>query len=352
MLRLSDFGATVGQDASTALLRAFDAAVAKRDQTILVDGQYLISNPVDYNFSRLISSLKIVGQGSRSYLVPRIVDGKTMLTLAGVETLTFEDVVFAGYPGDVNDAGSVIALNFIQQANFSRTNFYGIACTQQAAMVKFTQSDVAMRDCLIQGCAGATGNSTGLVHNYLWRGFLMERCQFRDYGTLNDSYQSKTPLSASYAWVGFGNVSDHPTNAYSPSIIRIQDSRFDEGALHAISLNPNAAESAPIRGLHVKNIAVNVFSSQSGIYAQHTRDIVVEDSLFGWASNAPSKAIYTNNVDRVQLIRCIGAADVTEVAAEGKLEDYYMENCSGFSSISVPRDKLRVVVNGINRIVS
>ena len=302
MISLRDMGALVGQDASSALLRAFDKASASYDQTIVVDGFYLITNPVVYNFASKLSTLKIIGLGSKSKLVPHVKDDAVAISLSNLESFTMHDVVFAGYPNDNNDAGSVLSLSYMQHANLERTHFFGIACTRNQVMLGFSQSDVAMRDCLIYGCAGGSGAKAGLVHNENWRGFLMERCQFKDYGLLNGAYTTKTPLSASFSWVNIGDVSDAPTNAWSPTMARIMDSRFDEGALFGIACQSNPAKPR-IRGVRVGNCGFNVFNNQAGIFANGVNDVVVEDSFFGWATQ-PSSPVYLLNTDRARLTRC------------------------------------------------
>jgi len=347
MISLKDCGATVGYDASSALLRAFEKTVATNDQTILIDGHYLISNPVHFNFSNRISSLKIVGLGSKSRLIPHVVDDAVCLTLSGLDSLTLQDFVFSGYPNDLNDAGTVLDLSFIQQINFERTHFYGVACTKHAAIIRLSQSDAAFRDCFFYGCVGNSGSMTGLVHNSNWRGFSMQRCQFRDYGTLNGTWHSKTPLSASYSWVGFGDAATEPTNSWGTGMIRIEDSRFDEGALHAISITPNPATSPIVRGLFAKNILVNAFANQACVYVGNSMNAIIEDSVFGWTTNGDSQIISCDNVNRIRLTRCIVGQRVNGVRAAGTLNSFILEDCSKIDSIDVPSDKLIVINDGV-----
>ena len=172
----------------------------------------------------------------------------------------------------------------------------------------------------------------------------MNRCQFRDYGVLDKTDHTKTPLSASYSWVFLGDVYDGPTNAWAPLTARIENSRFDEGALKAIACIPNPLLSAKVRGLHISNIGVNVFNLQDAIYVRHADDFIVKDSLFSWA-RMPSRAVHTLDVARTKVIRCTSNQFVNRVIAEGNLESFVVEDSPTITEYDVPADKLRVITS-------
>jgi len=272
-------------------------------------GQYKLETTVAKDFLNLASKITIRGQGSNSQVV--FATGPTVdgLVLQNLEDLTIDGVTFVGSPnllpdGSPNssagrDVFRAISLDGILRAKVSNNMFYGIAApVPGAAIIKATNSYLTVEHNQFLGSAACqSGNAYGgviMADSHI--GLRVVHNSFIDYGVLNGVYYSKTPLVWSTAWVILMNPnSNSPTDSRTNNLIEISYNQFDEGAMHAIVINPDQGP-AVTQQVRLAYNTVNV-GLVGGYYLCRIKYLDING---GWAGFRPTGGGYSE-VDAITL---------------------------------------------------
>ena len=324
-LDLSSFGASGdGQtDDSGALQKAFNALNAAGGGTLLVNpGIYKIASPVSATFLNSASSIEVVGFGSASQLLLATGSGGTAITVQNAESVTVRDVVFAGTPKQPTDVFSGVRFDSCLQALLRRCDFYGVSTRSTGgAVVYATATDLRIEDCAFRGCGGNSGVQTPVVGCYGWNGLSVFNTDFLDYGYLNGTFMSKTPIAAPFAWIGMGDAA--PASGVLTAEVRLQRVKMDEGALFGFACLPNAAKTSRIVNVVVSGLRINLsgFTGTSAVIAQNADHLRVENSAFGYSPSYGTRtAINARGITDVVIDSCRGQDGATQIIADNAVK--------------------------------
>ena len=108
-------------------------------------------------------------------------------------------------------------------------------------------------DLLLERCAFRGSAANGVVTNANWAGSRAEDCLFLDYGTLNGTYDSKTPLGGKN-WILALVPGEYPLHATnSQGVLTLRNFKADVGA-RALSVEPGSSRVARV---HVDGLDCN-----------------------------------------------------------------------------------------------
>ncbi len=336
---LSDFGA-VGDgvaDDGPALQAALDAIAAAGGGTLFVPaGRYAIYTPVRKNFAGLATSLTIHGVESLtpvappdaggpeltqgldlvSEFVPRTGSPQTAIVIAGLETLLIHDLTFIGTPDVENDALITLVLDDISDATIRHCEFYGLSSLEPGgAIIRATRSGLTFEKSVVLGSTCSSADYASVIQNLEWKNITISEAIFADYGQRPELFGKMN--ASPYSWIGIGNAAA-VTNE-SPRREAVFRSVFlDEGGYTGISSLPDlyAIPSAPIDLVYISGLHMNVSNfGTTGHYLYQLNNVLVENSHYGWTSNADS-AIYLLSVNQAILDQLECSASANRIRAE------------------------------------
>src|SRR5258708_5828265 len=299
-INLRDYGA-VGDglaDDGPALQSALNALANAGDGKLCVpDGRYALATPVVVDFSGRAASAIIQGTPSSApdggaddygrglnltaeFLI-KTGENANAITLKNLSTLSIEDLVFIGDPEARNDAKVVLHLSNIDDATIRRCEFYGLSSLVADGAIVYAQgSDLKISDSAFLGCAGNSGTYTSIVQVYEWKGISVIGTRFVDYGTRPNFY-SKTPLMSPFAWVSVGGAAAL-TNLSPRRDVIIKDVLFDEGAYHALTVDPDffpVSDGGAISLVFISKLYVNVTNlGEVGLSINRADNVFIENS--------------------------------------------------------------------------
>ncbi|HEY6121765.1 MAG TPA: carboxypeptidase regulatory-like domain-containing protein [Pyrinomonadaceae bacterium] len=359
-VNLRDFGAVGDGETNDgpALQSALDVLANAGGGTLYVPpGEYAIISPVGKQFSSS-ASITIQGEpsnipidvgpnglglGLTSEFVIKVGETLDAISISGAGAVHFSDISFIGVPEVINDAHIVLKLTDISDARIQHCEFYGLASLVfRGALVYAFHSDLTIQDTPFLGCATSSGHSTSVVENVRWQGISLINSKFIDYGQRPEFF-SKTPLSASYSWLGIGNAAAlEPSDSRREAIV--QNVFMDEGQYFGISAIPNLfdnAPSAPIE-LYLSQVTMNVSNlASAGIYLDSVQKLSIDRSYFGWSHNAGA-AIYLTNVGEAILDQVECAAHANTIFADAATERLVIINSIYSNLVSAAPDTVTI----------
>lgn len=283
--RPEDFGAIPndGLDDSAAIQSAIDSVLSEGGGTIIFpSGKLNVNNllrfvPTDY----IGGEVKL--QGNRGSLVEVSVGSGGIAFYAGnLNVFTFEDLVIIGKNvPDGNpqfyDARYVVFATYVQQTNIIRSQFYGLGTPSNGAVIYLANTDGKILDSQFDGSLGQYPDGAVIMAENS-RGLTVSRSTFIDYANFREGYISKT-TSFTGSWIKVkGGL---PLNANGIRRVVVEDSRFDEGAAIAVSV-----ENVPWVYLTGNSVNLNSASPGRGIYLKDVDHAKVEQSWFGYTTEA------------------------------------------------------------------
>ena len=348
-LNLRDFGA-VGDgvaDDGPALQSALDALAAAGGGTLFIpEGKYSIATPVEKNFTGLASSITIIGVESltpvappsapgselskgldlKTEIYPRTGDEKIAIYIKGLRSLVVKDIAFVGTSTVITDAQITLAMEDIEKAQITHSEFYGLATLTGGGIVQAVRSDLEISQCKFLGSTATSGWYIPIVQNLEWYGITVTDTTFLDYGQRPELF-SKTGYAAPISWINIGNAAQ--TSNVSPRReVVLRNVFLDEGAFWGISCLPYRYTplSAPIDLIYVSNLEMNV--SNLGVFGHQLYDaqrVFIEKSRYGWSHNATA-AISLNNIGAAIFDQLKLEADADHILADSNTRELTVIN--------------------------
>ncbi len=339
---LASFGA-VGDgvaDDGPALQSALDAIADAGGGTLFVPaGRYAIYTPVQKNFTGLAASVAILGvesstpvappdsSGSEltrgldlvSEFLPRTGETQSAVSIAGLETLLIEHIVFIGTEGVENDALITLALNDISKATIRHSEFYALSSlVAGGAIIQAVRCDLTFEQSVVLGSACSSGVYSSIIQNQEWKGITIAESIFADYGQ-RELFGKMT--TAPFSWVSIDHAA--PVDNESPRREAVIRSVFlDEGGFMGITSLPYEPGSTPIDLIYITGLHMNVSNfGTTGNYLYGTENVLIEKSHYGYSHNAGS-AIYLLSVGNAIIDEATCIAHANRIRADsgtGKL---------------------------------
>ncbi|HQU85737.1 MAG TPA: hypothetical protein PKY59_21555 [Pyrinomonadaceae bacterium] len=236
-------------------------------------------------------------KGNRGSIIEISMGNSGIAFYAGnLNIFSIEDLIVVGKnvaPGDPEffDAKYVVYSNFVQQTNIIRSQFYGLAVPFGGAVVYFGNTDAKVLDSQFDGSLGQYPTGSVIMAENT-RGLTVSRSTFLDYAVLHGEFFSKVPMLVG-AWIMVkGGAS---MNANGIRRVVVEDSRFDEGAAIAISI-----ENVPWVYMTGNSINVSGISPGKGVYLKNIEHAKIEQSWFGFSPN-PRPALDLVNIKALEV---------------------------------------------------
>lgn len=342
-----DYGAALdgATDDASALQAALDACSAGGGGTVYIPGRLLMRRPVRRDFLRTAAAVTLRGSGSASQIITVPGAGRTGLTLANLESLLIEDLVFAGAPGFGVDAKVALSISYCLQATLRNSHFYALFCVDRGgAVVHAHNSSLRLESCSFRGCAADLMNEVPVVQNEQWLGISVQDTDFIDFGQLDGEYRSKTPRGQPYAWVRAGEpAAGHP---HWQGHVVVRNSRFDEGAYHGFICDPpksgRRVNHVLLSGVRV-NGALN--DGAASVVIARAEKVRIEQTSFGWAQRerAGIRLVDAGDVE-LDAVHCLDGHN--RIEADAATRSLVVRNCiygalsSGARVTRIARDGL------------
>lgn len=345
---LRDFGA-VGDDKADdapALQAALEALADAGGGVLLVPpGVYRISSSVSCDFSRRAAAIVLRGHGSSAQLHIACGSDTVALTLANLESVLLEDLLFVGTPGARTDARATLTLTHCAQALVHRCDFYGLSSTvTNGAVLRAVQTDLRIQSSAFRGCGGNSGAAAAVVRNDDSRAVTVTDTSFVDYGYLNGVFHSKTPIAAPEAWIRVGNVQSPQT--FLGGHVHIARVFMDEGALFGVACLPNASVSPKLESVIVSGLSMNGagFTGARAVHIQWARNVLIEHSRFGYTPNL-REAIFLRQVDAALIDGCQCRDGMNRISADNEVRTLTVRE-SVYAELASEATETRVLKGG------
>lgn len=340
-------GVSWGTDNGPAFQAALDALPLDGPAVLYVPpGTYLVTTAVSKNFNGL-RSVRITGAGTATRVIPATGAGAHAFTIQnggfGVE---IDHLVFHGTPGTGQDADSVFNMEG-GVAHIHHVQFLGVACVGAQGGVLRVTGDTLVEHCYFGGSIATADNPVvGAVEG--WTKLVVRDCSFFDWGILDGYQHSKTPLGNTGAWVGALGTPDELVDAQKQGVLRVQDCRMDEGAIHLVKVMPGIDAGRIVQHVHVSGVRGNlsVVSSAAGVYARGVRFLTVEDCWFGYNTGSAKRIVWALRSEVVKLRHVIGTESASIIETDANVDYIEIEDCV-YATFTNNATASRVVTKGI-----
>jgi hypothetical protein len=356
---IADTGVALGTDCSAFLLAGLDAMDEALGGTLVVDGYFLLTEPVAKTFfsTQTSTGVRIVGTGSNSGFLVAVDPNETAISLGGA-VIDMALLGFIGVKGAV-DAGRVLyftdATVILQQCAFT-----GLLTSDQC--VRHTFCWFYSR---LNGWGGSFPSGVGIaapsvqrtvLYGDDWFSFMDEDSQFVDYGYFQGLLLSKSGVGAAAAWVGVGAPTDNYSGSAmrAASIARFFNTRTDEGSLKGIWVEPGAGgQHMSVEMLGSRHNVIDV-AEGSALYINGVRDVRVDRCMFGLAPTngtvfgefVDCGRVTINSVSLLQGVNRIIATNVDALVVRGTEIASWTLTGTNYYPQALGLDGLSLVKNG------
>jgi len=332
-------GAVIGTDCGPALQAALDAVEAQAGGELVIDGAYLLATPVQLN-ARRAQHLRISGTGGNSGIIIAGQPTDVMITLIDIGRLRIDGVNFAGCPREPDDCTQVLSI-YDSFAVVENCGFFGLARIYgpDGAAILAERSELVMRRNEFGGCVFSSGYDNAVVRARVWKGFSDEGSRFIDYGSWGGNDYSKTGIAFSGAWISVGSPQQPKANAVQSSVVRLTDTRFDEGHVAGVAI---IGTTSRITRVHLSGIQANntLVEGGSAMYVQYADEVLIEQCAVGF-TGLPRNAVFASDCRDVQIdtlhlsdkadgIRVVNTQSLT-IRNSPELKRLSLENVASFS---------------------
>jgi hypothetical protein len=289
---VSGTGFAWGADCSAALLAGLEAIDAARGGKLLIDGCFLLTEPVSETLVTLNTSTggSVEGTGTDSCVIIAVDANEDAITLAGGGSIDWKGVSFLGIPDAGVDANRVLVLSGVFSA-LEQCQFLGLLTQQQC--VSSTAAGLDLSRCTFGGTfpsAGGAAVTSSVVYATNWSSFRDKDSGFLDYSYWRGLLLSKSGLANTSAWIGIGAANDSylTSGARNASLATLEGTAMDEGSLRGVWFEPGAASRASLE-LKGTRHNVNSVADTSGVFAFGAESVLVDRCVFG-LSDSPGTA--------------------------------------------------------------
>lgn len=205
-------------------------------------------------------------------------------SFGNVNQVEFDGLIFYAPNTPVVNAQRVIVSSYVIQTRITNCSFFGIGAS--VAIVNAQNTDLIVDKTQFEGSAAYQG----VIYANTSRGITVTNTTFFDYANFLDMFLTKTPYIISGAWVNVEN--ENPSfGGDGQRVVRIKDSRFDEGALKTIRITNQ--KTAEISGI---NVNVSGITGSGGIRLENVEYAEIKKSIFGYTTNQrPAIELYNGS---------------------------------------------------------
>src|SRR6266404_2541424 len=265
-------------------------------------GKYAIVSPISKNFSgtsasgitiRGVPSNTVIdasgnssGLDLTSELIIKTGGDRDALTLSGLDLLLIQDIEFKGVDGALTDAHITLSLSSINIATVEHCEFYGLSSLDGGYIIGAYDSDLRIQHSAYLGCSTNSATNSYVIQNANWRGVSVTDTKFVDYGV--EDFYSKTPYATPYSWIGIDDIAPKQSSSDLRNAV-LRNLFLDEGGWLGISSRPYYSPLGAIDLIYMADIYLNVSNQgTAGVYLFGAKDVLIENSYFGWSHNTDS----------------------------------------------------------------
>ncbi len=266
-----------GNDDSVGFGHAVDELQNSGGGTLVVGaGTWDIEHGINiWSFGDYGNAVSIIIRGDGGSVINlRLNDQETAFEVGNKNRFEMRGLIFTGTPGGGIDAGRLASIRFTLLTVVSECEFYGIRTSD--ALFHIGNTDATFENDNFDG--NATGSGSANIHAVNFGGLTVKHSQFFDYGTSKGIFYSKSGYNSG-SWINAEAPNgESPTNSSSERVVRIEDSRFDEGAFVGVRLTN--VSNALLSGL---SFNLSSGDGSTGIRLDNVGLAEVKMSKFGWA---------------------------------------------------------------------
>lgn len=300
-ISLVDHGAVVndGSDDGPAFRSAFQTLLAEKGGVLLLPDGLLNLNSEAELIAPATALINVSVRGQSNTRI-QFATGGWALRFANLNHFEMTEVTFIGNgqnnPNESGfyDVGVGVFVSYVQNAEFRRVSFFGIAATNH--LLRSSWSMLNLENCQFSGNHAA--DSAVYMENML--GFRAARIQFVDYSNFHGATNSKTPVFTPIWLKAFSNRS------WEQRFV-VTDSTFDEGA--TVGIDIEGVSNVEFRGL-VFNL--NFSDHAKGVFLRNVDFAEIAHSWFGWATIS-RPAVYAKDCKFVELKGLRKGAAIDEI---------------------------------------
>lgn len=289
-VNIADFGAIVDDDiCDTQAIRNAVETVRKTGGGTIVfpAGVTKLCGQIDFVDYGNYVSYRLTGDKGAEISVS-IGSGGIGFHGGNVNQVVFDNLIFTGADVPVGhpqyvDCGILFLFNYTNFVSIKDVQFYGLLCA--GSIINTTNVDVVIDTAEFGGSFGGSG----AIYAQNFRGLSVKNSIFIDYANYKNKFRSKS-ADASPAWISAVNDTMPVVNALSSQVVRIENSRFDEGSKTAVIL-----KNLPFALVSGINVNVSGIDDGTGILADNVENLDVEFSQFGYTPAARPAINAVNN---------------------------------------------------------
>jgi hypothetical protein len=322
-VRLADYG-TPGDnlDDAAGFQNAVNDLAASGGGTLVIgEGVWDVNQGISLvNEATNVTSIRI--SGNKGAIIQLALNEEaTFLNIGnGVQAELSGLVVISKPTGPRYDGGYFLQSLYTGQTIIQNCNFFGLFMKYD--FIKTGNTDLIVEKCIFGGNAANGAH----IHVINFMGLTVRDALFLDYYHFLDTYYSKTPDNIGY-WIKAENIAMPLVNATGTKAVTVTNTRFDEGAPVAISV-----QNSPYAD--ISDIIVNVgsTSNSTGIQLDNVVYAQIKMAQFGFTM-ASRPAIYA----RRSTIEAIGLRFANGVffADVDRATKVFKEKCAQCLEMSV-----------------
>jgi hypothetical protein len=278
--------ALIGTDCGPALQAALLDASQTGGKRLVVDGQYALFSSVSINWTVAgeysgVENFVLEGDGSASTIHVSLPVTDIAINSAN-GNIIIRDLHFAGVMGAAFDARTILEFRG-GLLTLENAGFYGLRAANDNFVIHTQGSDLYISRCRFGGCSGNSAVGGSVVRCDAWSAINIENSRFIDYGTTNGQSYSKTSIGSPTAWISVGDDNAPTLQALKSSVLRITNTKLDEGAYRAVFIAPTARQ---IDRVILDGLEINGWGSPGavGIFARRVRDLTIARCSFGYVT--------------------------------------------------------------------
>lgn len=269
---ITEFGAVPNDnlDDTPAILEAVEKLKTDGGGTLVFpSGTTDIDGTIPFIAYGNYASYRLTGDGG-AYIRLNGGSDTDYFKFGNVNQVEIHGLIFYAPVNQIMNARSVIQSGYTSQTHITNCSFFGIGASD--SVIDAHNTDLIVEKTQFDGSAA----NKGVIHSTTSRGITVENSSFIDYAAFLDMYLSKTPHVSTPAWINIENT-EPQFGANGQRVARIQDCRFDEGALKAIKIQNH-------KSVDISGISVNVSGVEGGggVLLDNVEYAEIKFSVFGY----------------------------------------------------------------------
>jgi hypothetical protein len=314
---ITNGGLSWGTDCSAALQAALTSMRDAGGGRLLIDGIFLLTEPVLQSFAAAFTETRasVIGSGTDSGIIIGTDANEDAISLANV-AIEMVDFGLIGAVDATADAKRVLMLSSCSTV-LTRVFLQGLLASE--AVVLSTGGSLYQEQCNYGGTfvPGNGGYTQAVVDNVNWYAFHDRESSFIDYGYWRGLELSKTGQSSTLAWIRAQNPIG-TLGARQEGVFELDGTRFDENTRSGVVVQSTGSR---IQSVRLHGVRANVIDATlaGGMYIDNVRNVEVVNCAHGLAANDTRFGTFVNCttvlVDRQRLSAKVNSIVATDVGS-------------------------------------